>query len=460
MMLPGKIKTYMAEPIIRLIIYHVLFILLVVGVVFYTKYHADHYYEKPARENIANQNNKEKLAHIIKRELLQIDAQYRAMLLSRNTKQIRNLSKKSVKSINHVQKVLPVLQNGGTVTDVVLVNFYDKDEIKEEIAYFKHSKEEISVDVINLSPKLAELNEFLNKSSRLLIEEISKENAGFISGNFELAMLIKQTEALLLRLWESANKISYDIKQANLASEKRIIKTRDAVKKIVLIVNIAGISLVILFAILIALRILKILITKKEADAKIKQANLAMNIIIDNIPVGVVLVNSKKKIIQVNESASKTLKYESHNHANQKLVGYRCDQGFCITDGDQCPILDSGESKILFTEKKVIPGDGSNKEITILKSVIPITLDDQYVLMEVFVDISERKKHEQELDKYRQHLEILVKKRTKELEQAQKELISKAVEAGRVQLSAMVLHNIGNAITPVVINLDTLKRVN
>ncbi|OGR25057.1 MAG: hypothetical protein A2277_21085 [Desulfobacterales bacterium RIFOXYA12_FULL_46_15] len=63
-----------------------------------------------------------------------------------------------------------------------------------------------------------------------------------------------------------------------------------------------------------------------------------------------------------------------------------------------------------------------------------------------------------ELAHYRENLELLVKERTKELEQAQKELLHKAVEAGRAQFSAMILHNIGNAITPVSVNTEMLRK--
>jgi len=74
------------------------------------------------------------------------------------------------------------------------------------------------------------------------------------------------------------------------------------------------------------------------------------------------------------------------------------------------------------------------------------------------IDISRQKRTEAELEKHRNNLQQLVRERTKELEQTQKELLNKAVEAGRAQLSAMVLHNIGNAITPVMLNLEQLKK--
>lgn len=43
-----------------------------------------------------------------------------------------------------------------------------------------------------------------------------------------------------------------------------------------------------------------------------------------------------------------------------------------------------------------------------------------------------------------------------ELEQARKESLNKAIESGRVQLSAMVLHNIGNAVTPLNVHLEQM----
>jgi signal transduction histidine kinase len=58
---------------------------------------------------------------------------------------------------------------------------------------------------------------------------------------------------------------------------------------------------------------------------------------------------------------------------------------------------------------------------------------------------------------YQEHLEALVKERTRELEEAQEELVNKAMEAGRAQLAAMVLHNIGNAMTPVNVQVEGMK---
>jgi signal transduction histidine kinase len=72
--------------------------------------------------------------------------------------------------------------------------------------------------------------------------------------------------------------------------------------------------------------------------------------------------------------------------------------------------------------------------------------------------LEETAKREQAVKKYQENLECLVDDRTRDLKAAQSELINKAMEAGRAQLSAMVLHNIGNALTPIAVFMAIIKK--
>jgi len=85
------------------------------------------------------------------------------------------------------------------------------------------------------------------------------------------------------------------------------------------------------------------------------------------------------------------------------------------------------------------------------------TAELKLINQELQQEIDDRKRVEEELNKYREDLEIIVEKRTQDLRKAQKELIGKALDAGRAQSSAMVLHNIGNAITPMKVQVEALK---
>ncbi len=74
-----------------------------------------------------------------------------------------------------------------------------------------------------------------------------------------------------------------------------------------------------------------------------------------------------------------------------EIKGKICHDNICINEVDQCPILDL-DQKLDHTTRILLTKD--RKEIPILKSVIPLNLGDgNEVLLEAFIDISEREKH-------------------------------------------------------------------
>ncbi len=64
----------------------------------------------------------------------------------------------------------------------------------------------------------------------------------------------------------------------------------------------------------------------------------------------------------------------------------------------------------------------------------------------------------QELDNYSRSLEHKVEERTRELQEAQTDLLQQAHEAGMAEMAVGVLHNIGNAITPAKVDAALLQR--
>ncbi len=65
-------------------------------------------------------------------------------------------------------------------------------------------------------------------------------------------------------------------------------------------------------------------------------------------------------------------------------------------------------------------------------------------------EIEVRKKAEIELQEIRDNLQILVKERTKELEETQKQLLEVAHKAGMAEIATSVLHNIGNVLNSAI----------
>ena len=72
-------------------------------------------------------------------------------------------------------------------------------------------------------------------------------------------------------------------------------------------------------------------------------------------------------------------------------------------------------------------------------------------------EIAERKRAEQELSRYKDHLEDLVKERTRELESAQGRLVDMSRRAGMAEVASGVLHNVGNVMNSVNVGASVTR---
>ena len=72
-------------------------------------------------------------------------------------------------------------------------------------------------------------------------------------------------------------------------------------------------------------------------------------------------------------------------------------------------------------------------------------------------EVAERKRAEHELSVYKDHLEELVKERTKELENAQGRLVDMSRRAGMAEVASGVLHNVGNVMNSVNVGASVTR---
>ena len=72
-------------------------------------------------------------------------------------------------------------------------------------------------------------------------------------------------------------------------------------------------------------------------------------------------------------------------------------------------------------------------------------------------EIGERKRAEEELSRYKDHLEDLVAKRTSELENAQGRLVDLSRRAGMAEVASGVLHNVGNVMNSVNVGANIAR---
>lgn len=502
-----KKASFFSEPILQMIMANVAIIITVAAIVFTSQLYAKKYFYAPAEAQIANRESKRKLAGVIVNMLKDIDTEYQKLLSTKNSQHIK-MHTTHLRNIRvEVEKAMHVLDQGGEYVHIQLVNFYDKDEISETLYYQPEKQDAIATYSIDISPKLLELKEKISETERLLVKRMTNKE-----DSFPLRLIELQTEALLLRLQESANKVFYDIRKSNLETVREIKKIQTTVESNVLWINIILNTIVIAVTITVATKIntilrnnratesqnrkLSTLVTQnssaivitdtcgrieyinpaftkisgysqeeltgqrnsliqsgKTSDSVYKElwetiksgevwsgrlcnrrkdgslfyeevvispvrdsngqivnfasvklditeriklakerelTHASMKAIVDNLPLGVVLVKKDKTIFEINREAARILGFSNMQKAEEQLIGHPCREAFCDENYNRCPILDLGEKGVYFAEKTVT----MNKEVHILKSVIPINYNGTEILMEVFLDITDRNRQE------------------------------------------------------------------
>ncbi len=136
----------------------------------------------------------------------------------------------------------------------------------------------------------------------------------------------------------------------------------------------------------------------KNAERRLKESEKRLRTLFESVQAGVIVVDaSSHTIFDINSAALQML------GANREdVIGNACHSFICPADRGQCPISDLKQT-LDNSERVVLRKDGTR--LPVLKTVVPIMLDNHPYLLESFVDISERKRIEEELRKTNLNLE-------------------------------------------------------
>jgi PAS domain S-box-containing protein len=144
-------------------------------------------------------------------------------------------------------------------------------------------------------------------------------------------------------------------------------------------------------------------VDRKKAEDEIKKSRATLLMMIDSMPFGVMVVNTNRIIRLVNNKVVEMTGCDD----SSELIGKICHNFICPADKDNCPVLDKYQ-EIDKSERIVLAKDG--RRIPVLKSVTPIIFDNEEVLLESFIDISELKQTEEGMKNLNYKLENTVKK--------------------------------------------------
>ena len=137
--------------------------------------------------------------------------------------------------------------------------------------------------------------------------------------------------------------------------------------------------------------------TKSSQEKILKRSLETTRTILEEVPIGILVVGKDKVIRDINKTALDIV-----GKKKEDVVGRECHDTMCVAEIGKCPILDIGND-INNSEREILNSEGNR--IPILKTVIPVSIDGEDVLLEAFFDISKRREAEEERRKFEEALE-------------------------------------------------------
>jgi len=123
---------------------------------------------------------------------------------------------------------------------------------------------------------------------------------------------------------------------------------------------------------------------RRKHEEQTAQSEKRLRAIIEAIPTGVMIIDPDTHVVlEANPLALNMI-----GAPRDRIVGSECWNYVCRAERGCCPITDYGQ--IMFNAENFLITE-NNREIPILKTVVPINLDGRSCLLETFIDISERK---------------------------------------------------------------------
>jgi PAS domain S-box-containing protein len=131
---------------------------------------------------------------------------------------------------------------------------------------------------------------------------------------------------------------------------------------------------------------------------QIRKAEERSRTILSAISVGTMIIHPKTKVIvDVNPVGAGII-----GLSRDEIIGRTCHKFVCPKEEFQCPITDFGQT-IDNSERVLLNAEG--KEVPVIKTVTRVILGDEELLLESFVDITERKEIEKKLHEKMEELE-------------------------------------------------------
>lgn len=132
---------------------------------------------------------------------------------------------------------------------------------------------------------------------------------------------------------------------------------------------------------------------KRLLTQSLNESLNTLKAITENLPVGILLVDEKQQIIEINQTAAKTMGFSSLPEALKHIREKRYSQFFETIKQNEYQDSSTGASIRSLEELLTVPENNVSR--VILKNIIPIKLNNRPVNLEAFMDITAQKEIQQ-----------------------------------------------------------------
>jgi PAS domain S-box-containing protein len=131
---------------------------------------------------------------------------------------------------------------------------------------------------------------------------------------------------------------------------------------------------------------------RSRADEALRESEVRLKTVLDTVQAGIVVIDPERHVIVgVNAAAGRMV-----GAPREEILGSPCHQYICPAEEGECPITDLGKN-LDNVEQTLLTASG--KRVPILKTAVSVILAGREHLLESFLDITERKRAEEERER-------------------------------------------------------------
>jgi signal transduction histidine kinase len=372
-----------------------------------------------------------KIGEFVAEDIQTLKALFYQLSLTTTNERSRQVVINEIKLVtSNITDALDILENGGELNRKIALNVAGRDTIFTKLFYdIAKDKSQISLEVIDIKPKLIEFNEMIAEVNNMLAIRYkyyrTKENENFFKYSQKLSRYYKSTPAFFNRMSENIKRLLYEgdielkrIQQEIYKKQTKYLQIKVILMAIVLLINTI---VAIWLSRSISAEHIQLINLNKELESK---ENFVKAIL--NGQENMVIVSDGQKMIEANDFIADF--FDEFDTINDFRKTYNC-----ICDKFEANVPDDSyinkqeygnqtwlEYVLTHENKhfKVIMNNGrENHHFSLIANKKTISDDGDYIIVVSLSDITNEINAQKELSKLNDNLENLIDIKTKELQE-------------------------------------------